>query len=156
MCVLSDFRTFPFPFLVDRLFTWRSHLTTSLSLSLPLLSGAYQCRALLVTLSVFLFLLDAPTIVFSPPTRLSFPLDFHHNPTFFSLGPLHNPSFLISIILFLIPSAITYISILFFCFHVFSDVLFPCRLMIHFPQLMFEMREALVVIGSVLLGCIFC
>jgi len=28
--------------------------------------------------------------------------------------------------------------------------------MIHFPQLMFEMREALVVIGSVLLGCIFC
>jgi hypothetical protein len=79
-------------------------------------------------------------------------LDIHHKCFFLSLSLAHTqPSQLFTFYLF-IPSAITlyYFYLVFVCFSVFGYFI-PLPIDDPFPHL-FEMREALVVIGSVLLG----
>jgi hypothetical protein len=156
MCVLSDFDYLflsLFFSLVDRL----SH-DVHIDHESPPTWSIYQCRALFFTLvcTLFSLLLDSPSFglnrrhLFSP--FISVGLSAIYNPAFASQHfiPLaHSP--IIFSTLFSIPLRPLIVSVLFLLYVLF----FPCRLMIHFPQL-FEMREALVVIGSVLLGCIFC
>jgi len=73
----------------------------------------------------------------------TFPLDIHYNRQHYP-WPIHHPShftFYSLLFSYLLPPSLYYFYFVLYCCFMFADILFPCRLMIHFLTCLVNVRS---------------